>query len=444
MSATLTDPRGVPVCAPEPAALEDFERALEALYTFRDDPLALINPVIEQWPEFALAHVFKALVLVNLTERRFTLAARRALGRATPLLGKGGERERKAHEVVTALVDGETGHAATGLDEMLLDHPRDILALHAGHNADFARGDVLNLRNRIMRVLPAWQPDHPGYANVLAMLAFGLEEANQYAEAEAAGYRALEADAANPWAVHAVAHVMEMTGRVDDGIEHLTSRRADWAPNSGFAYHNWWHLALFHLDRDEPDRVLELYDEQIDDPEAAFALNKLDASALLWRLRLLGVDIGQRFVPLADWWREGLEREAGYYAFNDLHAAVAFAAVADHQALETLATLQAERSAATPDERAAVTGSVGMPLVAAVSDYAHGRFGRAAQTLRSLRDSCRIFGGSHAQRDLVTLTLIDAAHQAGEHALVEAYVNERLVAKPASPLGWRLKARYAG
>src|SRR4030095_11703801 len=94
--------------------------------------------------------------------------------------------------------------------------PRDILAIQTGHLVDFFRGDTLNLRNRIVRVLPHWSAGVPGYSYLLGMYAFGLEECNQYAEAGETARRALQLEAKDAWAVHAGVHVMEMQGRIDE------------------------------------------------------------------------------------------------------------------------------------------------------------------------------------------------------------------------------------
>ena len=56
-----SDLRGVPSSAPDPEALAAFEAALESLYQNRGEPLSLIKPVIEQWPQWPLPHIFRAL-----------------------------------------------------------------------------------------------------------------------------------------------------------------------------------------------------------------------------------------------------------------------------------------------------------------------------------------------------------------------------------------------
>ena len=155
------------------------------------------------------------------------------------------------------------------------------------------------LRDRVAQVLPHWDASMPGYGYVLGMYAFGLEETALYSRAEDIGRRALEINPRDPWAVHAVTHVMEMQGRLRDGIEWLTAREKDWAPNNGFAFHNWWHLALFHLDAGDIARVLELYDRRIRPAPSQVPLEMIDASAMLWRLELRGIDVGARWQQLA-------------------------------------------------------------------------------------------------------------------------------------------------
>jgi len=437
----LTDARGLAVSAPSRDALAGFEKALIAWYSFKGEPLSLIDSVLAQWPDFGMAHILRALVLIGLGEQRFSRAARRSLDHARGRHAELTSREQQLFTIAEDLLQDRSAAASQKLDALLVAEPKDLLSLHLGHSIDFNRGDHWNLRNRVMRVLPYWQQSDPGYANVLAMLAFGLEECNQYPQAEETGQQALALAPDNPWAIHAIAHVMEMCGRIDDGVEHLRRSEKHWAVDSPFAYHNWWHLALFHLDRNEPDVVLALYDEHIDTADAGFALGKLDATSLLWRLQLLNLDVAQRWLPLSAWWREQLERECGHNAFHDFHAALAFAAIGDLESLHLMQRLLRERNGSSAAGHSSVQLTLTLPLVSALLAYTQEAWTDAAAALVPLRDAAYVFGGSHAQRDVITLTLIAAAANGHEQALAEHFLNERLVAKPASPLGWRLKER---
>jgi hypothetical protein len=326
------------------------------------------------------------------------------------------------------------------LEEILVEYPRDIVALQVAHLMDFYRGDALNLRNRVSRVLPAWSEPVPGYAYVLGMHAFGHEECNQYPEAERLGRRAVELSGDDSWAVHAVAHVLEMQGRIGEGIAWYDQTRPVWSgEDNGFAFHNAWHVALYHMDRGEHARALQVYDERFAGP-IDLALVRVDATALLWRLKLEGIEVAQRFAAVADSWQGVLEDEGGFYAFNDFHMALAFAAAGRREALARLQEAM-RRAARDPLANGEMTRLVSMDLAEGAIAYCDGRFDVAAEKLAGVRDGASRFGGSHAQRDLVSLTLIDAALRAGQGTLARHYAHERLVHKPQSAWGRRLVER---
>jgi tetratricopeptide (TPR) repeat protein len=419
---------------------ESYARALQAFRTYRGDPIAPLDEALRQEPGHAAAHVAKALILCTFFERRFMRDALAALDAGAPALEHASVRDRAMAAAARALALGEWHQGVAMLDRALVDQPRDILALQVAHLVDFMRGDSLNLRNRVSRVLPQWRASMPGYSFVLGMHAFGLEECNQYAEAEAVGLRALEMAPEDCWAVHAVAHVMEMQGRTEEGARFLSSRLGDWATaDNGFAFHNWWHLALFHMDRGDFDAALAIYDDALAGAHG-MAVSRLDATSLLWRLRLEGVDVGRRFEALADAWQGSLADEGGFYAFNDFHAALAFAATGREIATRELRAA-IEKAAWEPDANGEMTRAVGMDLVDAAFSFADGRYAHAVDKIVAVRDIAARFGGSHAQRDVLTLTLVEAAHRAGQARVAEHYVSERLVHKPASRWGARILHR---
>lgn len=436
------DARGIAVTVSNATVLEAYERALHAFQTYRGDPLKPLDEAIGIDAGFAAAHVAKALMLCTFFERRFMREAAVALAAGREALERATPRERALADAAGEIARGQWHAGVRVLEEVLVEHPRDILALQAAHLMDFYRGDALNLRNRTSRVMPAWDRTVPGYAYVLGMHAFGLEECNEYAAAERIGRSAVALSGDDSWGVHAVAHVMEMQGRIGEGLDWYESTRAAWSgEDNGFAFHNAWHVALFHMDRADYARALELFDARLAGGGET-ALVRVDASALLWRLRLEGVDVASRFEPIADAWERSLEAESGFYAFNDFHATLALAAAGRREALRRIgeALEHAERE---PGANAGMTRQVARGACEAAIDYCEGRFASAAEKLAAVRDGAARFGGSHAQRDLLTLTLIDAATQAGLGDLARHYANERLVHKPASEWGRRLAARAA-
>lgn len=439
------DLRGNPVTHAGRRELDAYERALLQFQSYFGDPVATLDEAIEESPDFILAHLFRSIVLLTFSEQGLVAEAQKSLQAAEALLGKANDRERALFNAARKMADGDWDAACLAFDRVLVDYPRDALAIQAAHLLDFYRGDALNLRNRISRVMPAWGPTVPSYSYILGMHAFGLEECNQYADAEATARRALDIEARDPWAVHAATHVMEMQGRGEEGIAWLESREQDWAPDNGFAFHNWWHLALYYFDTQQTGRVFELYDRQIYPGSAAAILQLIDATALLWRLHLEGVDVAARAAVLADDWARRIAAERGYYAFNDFHAVLALT-MAGRESMAREVVREMEQTAELAGfgrSNVAMTRDVGLPLAKGILAFARERYGETVEQIGAVRDIAHRFGGSHAQRDLLNLTLIQAALRSGQLSLARHLIAERTVHKPAGNTGWRLLGRTA-
>jgi hypothetical protein len=262
------------------------------------------------------------------------------------------------------------------------------------------------------------------------MHAFGLEECDNYAAAEAAGRRALALEALDCWAHHAVTHVMEMQGRAEDGIGWMIAREPYWSgDDNAFKVHNWWHRALFHLDLGLNDEALALYDGPVRESRSIVALDLVDASALLWRMNLSGIEVGDRWLELADSWIQHADGKT--YPFNDWHAVMAFLG-ADRTA-EVERVIQGLRtSAAGYSETARWAREFALPLVDAFTAFWRANYSEAAERLFSVRHIANAFGGSHAQRDVIDWTLTEAALRGGMKGLARALANERAALKPNS------------
>ena len=434
----LRDKRGVPVSTDNRRSLDRLEAATELLLGYFADPLAVVDEALTEDPGFVMGHCFRAGLFLISSEKGAEPELRRSLEAADALAHKANDREHGHMAAVRAWLEGDFHEAVERYSRVLVDHPRDAIALQMAHLGDFYLGQSIMLRDRVARVLPDWDETVPGFGYVLGMHAFGLEESNQYGRAEATGRRALSLMPRDPWAVHAVAHVMEMQGRVADGIEWLTSRTDDWAPNNMFAFHNWWHLALYHLELGQTDRVLQLYDGAIRPKPSTVALEMVDAAALLWRLHLRGVGVGRRWAELADTYE--LMAEDAYYAFNDMHAMMAF--VADGREAAAARLLAAlERRVTGGGSNAAMTREVGLPICRAIQAFGEANYGAAVDLLLLLRPIAHRFGGSHAQRDVISQTLIEAALRDNQGRLARALMAERIDQKPTSPHNWLTTAR---
>lgn len=425
----MNDFRGVPSGASSSIARDHHERALWHLVSFYGDPMAAFDATIAADPGWGLARVIKAVFILTLTEPAMLQQARLLLAEAAPLMAGAPPHEQAHFDAAQAALAGRWHEACARWDALLLAQPRDLLALSAAHLFDFYRGDARNLRARVARVLPEWPLDDPLQPFVLGMHAFGLEECNLYPQAEAAGREALSRDPRGPWAIHAVAHVMEMQGRHDEGVRWLDDGSAGWADN-GLAVHLWWHLALFRLETLHTAAALALFDARIAGSASTVNLQWLDASALLWRLQLLGVDVGPRWQALAAAWADPVAH-AGHYAFNDVHALLAFIGSGD---MARAQALLAASSAQANADNADMAREVGVPLMQGLVAFANGDADDACKKLYPLRSVAHHFGGSHAQRDLIDQTLLAAAARSSHRAAGRALLNERRLAKPLTAL----------
>ncbi|AMO25668.1 hypothetical protein UC35_22270 [Ramlibacter tataouinensis] len=411
------------------------ETALDAMLSYFGDPLALLDEAIAADPGWTHPRTLKAGLLLTMGEHGPSLQARDLLDEVEGMGAGSIARERAHFKAARCAAEGDWDRACALWDAILVEWPRDVAALLFAHLFDFYRGDALNLKRRPQRVLPHWSRAMPLYGYVLGMHAFGLEESGHYAEAEDTGRAALGVNPRDPWAVHAVTHVFEMEGRHRDGAHWLESRRADWAVDNGFSYHNWFHAALFAMESMDTAAALAIFDAQ-HAPATDMALQRVDGTAVLWRLKLLGVDVAQRFDALRRGWQTQAP-DAGFYAFNDLHALMAHIGAADPADMEEAADALAaamDRPGSGGSTNLRMSSEVGLPLARAFMDYARGNWAAAADGLFAVRDRAHGFGGSHAQRDILTLTLMDAAIRAGQGALATHVLHERFPAKARTPL----------
>ncbi|MEM7223784.1 MAG: tetratricopeptide repeat protein [Pseudomonadota bacterium] len=436
----LTDCRGVPVSTDNATALAALEEAHDLFLGYFNDPLAPVEEALAEDPSFVMGHCYRAGLHVISSEKGAVPELAKSVEAAEALSATANERERGHMAAARAWLAGDYHRAAALYGEVLVKYPHDLIALQIGHQCDFLLGQSSMLRDRVSWVLPQWSESQPGYGYLLGMHAFGLEEMGDYGRAEQAGRRAVEICPGDTWAIHAVAHVLEMQGRLEEGVEWLAGRSDDWSPDNGFAFHNWWHLALYHLDLGQVDRVLELYDQSIHPAPTEVALELVDAVSLLWRLRLRGIDVGNRWTELADTYEP--VAEDGYYAFNDMHAMMCFTADERPAAADRL--LQClERTAGGTDSNAMMTREVGLPVARAIKAFARGDYGTCVSLLLPVRALAHRFGGSHAQRDVIQQTLIEATLRDGNGALGRALANERTQLKPTSAFNWSSTARAA-
>jgi len=396
-SAQATDARGCAVSGASARALEHYEHAINLFLCHRGDPLAAARAAASEAPGFVAARQLEAWLLLCSRDRRDIESARHVCAAAQPLPMN--PRERGHAAALAAALRSDFAHAIRLLAVIEAVAPRDAVAFAVANIFDFLLGDTLGPARRTARAFAHWSPGMPGYHAILSMHAFALEEGGAYGRAEEAARRALEDEPFDLRAHHAIAHVYEMTGRPDAGVRWMGERSAYWNGPGAAATHQWWHLALFHLRRGDPAHALRIYDRRIAGSQTLPGL--IDASALLWRAALAGVEPGARWQALAARWASRAADAS--CAFNDLHAMMAFAGARRDDLALTLLAAQS-RAAARPGPLGAMTRIVGEPACHALFAFGRRQYAAAERLLRALPRVAHRLGGSQAQQAVLELT----------------------------------------
>jgi tetratricopeptide (TPR) repeat protein len=410
------------------ASVTAYDAAVRAFNLVHGDAIGLFDTARQAAPDFAMAHLGKAWVFTVANDPGLRTHAAALVETALPLTLN--EREQAHFAALSHLVHGSRAAAVAVLDRHLMRYPFDLVAHQGAALTDGFLGRFHWVRDRSARALPFWSKDQPGYGTLLAMHGFGLEEAGDYSRAEDESRAAAELEPLSFWPHHTVAHVMEMTGRPEDGLGWMAAREALWStPGHMNQVHIWWHKALFHLELGQYDEALALYDGPMRATQRPVALSLTNASALLWRLDTLGYDIGDRWRELADLWQGRADGKC--LVFGDIHAAMAELRSGQEALVERRLAAMRE-TAANGIEAAGLYRTVGIPVVEGLTAFHRGAYAEAVESLMQVRFDLWQIGGSHAQRDVVDWTLTEAAIRAGQRDVALSLAHERLGTRPRS------------
>src|SRR5262249_11486986 len=258
-------------------------------------------------PEFGLAYCLKGYFAMLLYKQTAVPAAAEACRTARRLTEKATSRERMHVDALDSWVAGDLDRLFAVWEEILALYPTDVLAFRLAHYKYFWTGRAREMLASVERIVQGWSREFPGYGTILGCRCFALEECGDYAAAEPAGREAIDIDPADLWAAHAVAHVMEMQGRQSEGILWLERLAQYWEGTNQLQHHLWWHRALFHYEQRDFDQVLVLCDQRfrnltspLTQSQPDFIIDVQNAASMLFRLERQGVDIGNRWIEIAD------------------------------------------------------------------------------------------------------------------------------------------------
>ncbi len=444
----ISDERGLLLTTASAEAAGHFDTVVSHYVKYKWDTAAWTEKMLEADPGFAMGHCLKGYLAMTAFDKRRLGAMAKCLAAAHAGEEEASARERLHIAALAAWHKGALHEAFKLWHAILAEHPTDMLAARIAHFNYFWAGDARAMYEVVAKPLAAWSPELPGYGSMLAMLAFGHEECGAYREAEAAALRSLDDDRAELWAAHARAHVMEMEGRNAEGVAWLAGEERFWEGGNNMLHHLWWHRALFHLELGEMDAVLELYDRKFRNLASPLVkampdlyIDLQNAVSMLWRLEAAGVAVGARWGELADKASERLGDAQNL--FTPPHLVMALAAAGRTAAAERFLAALEEAARGGNEATAAVLNEVDIPLAAAVLAHRQGDHARVVALMEPIRHEVWRIGGSHAQRDLFTEMLLDAALACGRTALARAILAEEAKARPAPIAGRRFYAAAA-
>jgi hypothetical protein len=392
----LEDSQGLVVTTEPLDAVAEINFFIKQALGYGKHAEATLLKVIAADPGCAVAYAYASACYLSQESVEGYQQARPYLQEAQRYRSRATHREQLYIDAVTAWSKGDI-HQAIAQQEAIVDEfPADLIAVQQAQYHYFYQGD----KQRLLRVAEKASRSGRDDRYLYGMLAFGLEQCHRLEEAEQVGRQAVAMNRDDPWAQHAVAHVMETQGRVAEGIAWMESFTDTWESCNSMLYtHNWWHLALYYLKQGQSQKVLQLYDRRIwGHAHQASPKDQVGAISLLMRLELEDVQVREhRWKHLAAFVRDRIYDRA--LPFQDLHYIYALArAGAKREVKEMLLSMEAHAEIAEGQQQSAWK-EVTCPAAKCLIAFATGNWQQAAQ-LNSVLPKLWTIGGSHTQREL--------------------------------------------
>lgn len=429
-----TDNRGLPLTTSSAEAAANIDAAVSDFLDYGVGASGKLKAALDADPDCALAQCFRGYFMMMLEMRAVLPKVQQTVAALRARSGTLTRREQLHVAALEAWSEGEILKACAAWEEILADHPHDLLAMKLHHTMAFYTGRSAVMRAVIEGALGDWGESVPGLGYVEGMYAYALEECGAYGEAERWGRRSVARNPGDLWAIHSVAHVLEMQARAEEGATWLHFSTTDWQRKNPFKAHVWFHAALFAMARGDTARVLDLYDHELSSVNTDSYVDVSNQAAILKRLALMGVDVGERWSKLAAYSKTRMDDHM--LPFRDLHFCLALAGDGDLDAARRHVASMRAFAAARSGWQADATRNIVIPLSEAMILAAEGRHGEACDLIWPLRHEFATIGGSNAQRDLFAQILCDAAAKGRQYARARTLLSERVVNRPSRRQNW--------
>ncbi len=392
-----TDQLGLEHTTDKSESIDMLMGVLDKYLGSRVDTMPALDELLAFDPDLPGAILFRAYLLKLAADPRF----RNPINKCIEQLDTRddlNERERHHLAALKQWHNDQLEDTVASFDTIVRDHPKDMLALRVAHYLHFYGSGGVQMLSSLDQVLDQWQPEDPFFGYLKGMQSFALEESGHYKDAEAAGREALEMNNADIWAAHAVTHVFQMQERFDEGVPFIESLAGNWDSANNFVNHMHWHKALQHIGQGEPGKALVIYDDLLVAPLADdFYLDVCNAASLLWRLTMLGVDVGDRWQELLEYSRNRVEDDE--LVFTTLHYLMAPVVLNDTDTTER-GLSHFDKWASSATTQGEVCKQVGQTMARAIALFGTEQQDEGARLMSSVQKDIYRIGGSHAQRHL--------------------------------------------
>ncbi len=422
-------------------ALESWNKTQLAFLAHGAATPTHLAATLESDPDFALGHAVKAMFYLLLGRRELMAIAREAHEAAQNAAKVRPVSKREQHflDALSIWISGYPKAALIHFETLLDINPDDALAMKLDHAIRFVLGDSTGMRAMIEKVMPAYGSDHAGRGYLMGCYAFGLEETGEYSHARVAGREGMLMAPDDAWGLHAVAHVHDMLADASGGIKWLTGREHAWEHCNNFRYHVWWHKALMHLDLGQYDAALELYDTEVRHDRTDDYRDISNATSLLSRLELDGIDVGNRWEELAE--LSAARTEDGCLIFADLHYLLALIGGRREDAVKDLMGRLHRDACENRTDMQKAMAAPGLAAAAGLEAFGESNYEQAFVNLAKARMTLQQAGGSHAQRDVFERLTIDCGIRAGFFDEASEILTARTVKRAGREDGYAIARR---
>ncbi len=415
-------------------AVDDFIEGYLAYETRAEG----IVPAADADADCCIANVYAGLLWMLLEAPEAPRRAAKYLAAAERTQPRGTRREQLNTAVLRAWVEDDIATTLRLCDQTLDEFPRDLVIAKTQQYFEFNRGNS----PAMLRIALKAMERNADVPYVHGMAAFAYEQCHLLDQAEQAARRALQMRHKEPWAQHALAHVMLTRGLIDEGAGLLEETADTWVDlNSFMITHLWWHLALFYLSQGRRASTLDVYDQHCWGVAKDYSQDQIGAVSLLARMELAGIDVGSRWQDLGD-----------HLAARECDTVQPFLTLQYLYGLarankpEASALLEAVRraTAAAPAHTREVWRDVALPACEALYAYARGDYECAWRRLSVALPRMLEVGGSHAQRDLFEQFFLESAIRSGRSVIAQQILELRRRSDPGGvPINVALASVYA-